>query len=316
MLLNIDCHRHLGGSINVDFIWDTIQKFNLKHLAESREDVCRQMTFYPNEIRDFHRFLDKFRILDEITWNEELIDASIKSISADLESENVHYAWIDFSINKYMHIGWHKHEAIKFIYDSFERHRPGGVGLILSLKYESMRASQRQYSKLIEHPIAADCLIGIDLVGDESYFDYEFYKPIFEEWNEAGKITRAHVGESQSSDNVRKAIKGLNATNIAHGLKIFNDECLLKLALDAGVTFDMAITSNYLTGVWKDPQIHPSTAMIRAGLKVTIGSDDPVICSTTLENEFISAHAFGWSLEECNKARQTAVDNSTKFIRP
>jgi adenosine deaminase len=313
-MIKIDSHRHLGGCVPVSFVWDTINRLGLKHLAESEEDVRCQMTFCPDEPRNFHRFLDKFRILDEITWTEDLIDKSIQAIAVDLANEGVDYAWMDFSINKYMGIGWHKREAIRFIHDAFQRYRPGGVGLILSLKYESMRASQRQYAKLIEHEDVAKYLIGIDLVGDEGYFDDEFYKPIFRDWNAAGKITRAHVGESCDVTNILKAMQVLKATNIAHGFKILRNERMMNWARDNHISFDMAITSNYLTGTWLDPQVHPSVGMLRYGLRVTLGSDDPVQCSTTLDRELEIAKGFGWTEEELLQSQAIALENSRRFL--
>ena len=136
------------------------------------------MTFKDGEPYNFYRFLDKFKILDEIHWDEELINSSIAAVCQQLEEEGLDFCWLDFSINKYMGaMNWHKKEAIKFIHDSFHRHRPNKVGLILSLKYESMRASQKQYAKLIDDPDIVDLLFGLDLVGDEAYFDYQFYRP-------------------------------------------------------------------------------------------------------------------------------------------
>ena len=171
----IDTHRHFGGCIPCEFVWEVVQENNFKHLGESLDDIRAAMQFLPDEPANFHRFLDKFKILDHIIWNEDLIDRSIQATCDGLEKEGVDFAWMRFSINKYMDVmNWHKHEAIKFIYDSFNAHRPGKVGLILALKYESMRASQRQYANLIESPETAELLMGIDLVGDETYFDAEY----------------------------------------------------------------------------------------------------------------------------------------------
>ena len=64
-MLKIDTHRHLGGCITSEFVWDIVQDFNLKHLGESFDDINRQMTFAPSEQYNFHRFLDKFKILDD-----------------------------------------------------------------------------------------------------------------------------------------------------------------------------------------------------------------------------------------------------------
>ncbi len=313
-MLKIDPHLHLGGCIPISFVWETIKNSNLKHLAESEEEVRCEMTFCEGEQRTFHRFLDKFRILDEIVWTPQIIDDSIKAVSQYLAAQEIDYAWMNFSINKYMKISWHKHEAVKFIAEAFERYRPGGVGLILSLKYESMAASQRQYAKLIENEIAAKHLIGLDLGGDESHFNADFYAPLFCDWNAAGKITRAHVGESQGKENIREAILKLNPTNIAHGFKVIHDQETVAIAKDRGITFDLAITSNDITGVWPLEKTHPGTVMLGLGLKCTLGSDDPVQCSTSLDREFEIAPSVGFTDANLLQMRHIAEQNSLRFI--
>ncbi len=306
----IDTHCHMGGSIDQLFVWDTIQKYDLKHLGESYGQVFRAMTFHEHETRTFHKFLDKFKILDEIPWNEDLIDASIKSICDRLRAEGTLYTWMDFSINKYMTMGWHKYEIIKFIHDTFNKYLPNKVGLILSLKYESMQASQRQYAKLIEHEIAANCLIGIDLVGNEEHFDHTFYEPIFNDWNKAKKITRAHVGESQHHDNIKNSILHMKVTNVAHGIMILNDPDIIKLAIDNDVTFDLALTSNYTTGIWDGECPHPAIMMQNAGLKLTIGSDDPIQCSTSIDKEYKLAASLGLNIDNI---KRTALTNTLLY---
>jgi adenosine deaminase len=311
--MRIDTHRHFGGSIPTVFVWETIRDGDLHWLAESHDDVVAQMTFANDEPRSFHRFLDKFRILDEISWTPELIAGSIKSACDEFEKERLDYVWLDFSINKYMRIGWHKKEAIQFIHDCFEQYRPGRVGLVLSLKYESMQASQRQYASLIDDPEVVDLLFGLDLVGDENHYNKKFYKPILKEWAAAKKMTRAHVGEYGSAKNVKGAIKS-GVTNIAHGIKITNDPDVVKLAKDKGVCFDIAPTSNELTGVVTDSEFHPMTNMLFSGLRLTVGSDDPVQCNTTLDQEFEAARRYGVTEEQIEKMVQEAIRATEQFI--
>ena len=315
MSVLIDTHLHMGGCISPQVVWDMILKQSKHYLAESYSDVVSQMTFDIHEPYGFHRFLDKFRILDEVSWDEDAIDHSIKHICEYLEFNKIAYAWLDFSINKYMKIGWHKTEAIKFIYDSFQKYRPNQVGLILSIKYESMKASQKQYAKLIENAEVAECLIGLDLVGDEAYFDAEFYKPIFEDWQKSGKITRAHVGESLSVENVLSTILKLKANRIAHGFKIVTNYDYIKIAKDNNVAFDLAITSNYVTGVIEEGQPHPIKSMMDNNLLVTLGSDDPIQCETHLAKEFVKAANYGVTSSQCELLKQTALAHTINMLK-
>lgn len=270
------------------------------------------MQFQKREEYDFHKFLDKFRILDHIPWDEELIYESIIDVSSQL----CDYTWLRFSINKYMGIGWHKKEAVQYIYDSFEELAQGKVGLMLALKYESERASQRQYAKLLDD--CHDLLIGIDLVGDEGQFDSEFHAGLLKDWRQAGKMVCAHVGESTLSHkgpkNVKAAIEILNVNHIAHGIYAWQDDDILKAAKDADVTFDMALSSNYMTGVWKDRSWHPIKKFLDYGVKVTIGTDDPTQCNTTLEQEYALAGRLGLSDQEISRLKTTAYTNTKHFL--
>lgn len=309
-MINIDTHIHLGGTIPTEAVWKIVRK-DMPYLAESHLDIIESMTYKAIEPKSFHRFLDKFRILDEIKWTPEAIDLSIEAICDYFAMHNMSYVWLDFSINKYMEVGWHKHEAIKFIYDRFQDYYPDKVGLILSLKYESPRTNQLKYSKILEHDVS-QYLIGLDLVGNEEHFDEDFYRPIISEWKNAGKIVRAHVGESQTISNIKSAID-MGVTNIAHGFKIVNDENLMDLAKHSDVTFDLSLISNYMTGVYTSDD-HPILEMVNRGLKVTLGSDDPVIFGSSLSKEFEYAKDIGLSEEQITEIRSLAVDNTRNML--
>jgi adenosine deaminase len=261
----------------------------MHYLAESYQQVVDAVVYGDDEPRNFHRFLDKFNMLDKIKWTEDLIDRSIQSICLGLEEDNIDYTWMRFSINKYMtYLKWHRSDAIKFVYDSFQRYAPDRVGLVLCLKYEAERAGQKQLAATIKEDDVADCLIGLDLVGDEAYYDVDFYKPIFDDWKKAGKKLFAHVGESQSADNIKTAIEQLGVTEINHGIKAWNREDILESAVEHNVCFHMALTSNELTGVLADVDLqvwHPIIDMIDR-VQITIGTDDPVQCNTTMDKEY------------------------------
>lgn len=312
-MLNVDTHLHLSGCISPQFVWNVIQDRNLKFLASSYDDVVAQMTFMKGEPTSFSRFLHKFKLLDLLPWDEELIDGAIKDVCHYLTDNQIDFAFIDFTINKYMTIGWHKHEAIKFIHDSFRSHAPGKVGLVLAIKYESPRAGQELYAKLIERSDVADMLVGVDLVGDETYYDAGFYAPLLHNWRTAKKMVRAHVGESQAIDNIISAIERLSVTNVAHGFKIVNSPSLMLSIADRDISFDLCINSNYVTGVI-DHIFHPIVTMHRWGIKCTLGSDDPIQFNTNLANEYKLASSFGMDDTEIMAIRENSMRMVNRFL--
>jgi adenosine deaminase len=285
--MRIDPHIHLGGAIPIDFLWEVIQEYGLSYLAESRDDIVKAVTFAANEQYDFHRFLHKFDLFDQIPWNEELLRLSILAVVRQLQKDNMDYVWLRFSINKYLtFMNWHRVDLIQFIHATFEEFAPGMVGLVLSLKYESPKVAQRQLTNLIHQSEIKQCLVGIDLVGDESVYEPEFYAGLLRPWRDAGKLLFAHVGETRSAFNVMSAIQEVGVTEICHGIRAVNFPEIIEAANQHDVCFHMTITSNLLTKAITTLHEHPVNEFLRRGAKVTMGTDDPVVCSTTLDREF------------------------------
>jgi len=178
-----------------------------------------------------------------------------------------------------------KYELIQFFHDKFREYSKSKIALVLSIKYESLDASKRSYMKLIEDNRISDLIAGIDLVGDESRFeisDFDGLKP----WYEAGKMVRLHVGEMGHDDHVIGALKNLPITNIAHGIDIIRDNEAISIAKDKGIQFDLALTSNLKIRKMGSISEHPIFMMDQLGLKLTLGSDDPVVFATDLDTEF------------------------------
>jgi adenosine deaminase len=78
----------------------------------------------------------------------------------------------------------------------------------------------------------------------------------------------------------------LGVQRIAHGIKAAEFPDILKLANDNNICFDIALTSNYFTGVIDDLATHPVKKMLEQGCNITIGTDDPVVLDTTLDKEY------------------------------
>lgn len=280
----------MGGSIGVDTVWKIIEGTKAFHIATSKAEVERRMTYKGDDrgARDFGQFLQKFIILDQIPWYDWAIDLAIEQICADLKAEEIDHCDISFSIDKYVRSGiWKITDILPFIYQSFTYHSHNNgisIGLLLSLAYHAPRLMQLQTASIVEDRYLARTVTGIDLVGDENNFSAEFYKPIIAKWKAAGKTTRAHVGELDGTgDNVRHAIE-LGVDRIAHGIKGAKDD--IERATDKGISFDLALSSNLYTGAVKNIADHPMKNMIRDGAIVTLNTDDPVQFGCTLDSEY------------------------------
>lgn len=294
----IDLHRHLGGSIKPSVVWDIIKSQpQLRNLASSLEDVESQMT-YKNDDKtnlSFHKFLQKLHILNYIRWKEDDIDKVINNAIKDLSIENISLCELRFSIDKYLnHLPWDEIEVTLFVLDRIKywaKIHNVKVSPILCVKHEAPKINSKRISKLIHHWKVAEEVAGIDFVGAESHFDNKFLMDCFRYWKLCGKGLLLHAGETQGAENVRFAIEKLKVNRIAHGITAADGEnnLILQMAKINNIAFDIALTSNFYTGVVpmaEEVPYHPVVKMLLKGCAVTIGTDDPATFGITLESEY------------------------------
>ena len=310
-MLKSDLHRHLGGSISPNLVHELFIRQGMGDI--DLEEIQKSMQFQPSESFGFLAFLRKFNILNEIRWDEHAICRSVEQVYWDILKEKIDYAEVHFTIGKYVQSGWDPKDVILLLRKEFNKYMAkwgNKINLVFCLKYESPRSEQEQFASIIEDKDAADCVVGLNLVGDERYFDASFYEPIFDRWKEAGKGLIAHVGESQTVENIRSSIEILKVDRIAHGIKIVEDESIIELAKENDICFDIAPSSNLVTGLVDDLKKHPARKMYAEGLKITVGTDDPIQCHTDLDSEYRKFISMGFTSEQILQTMQNSVDYS------
>ena len=72
---------------------------------------------------------------------------------------------------------------------------------------------------------------------------------------------------------------------IAHGVTAVEDPAIVELLIERDITLDLCPTSNVQAGIVDDLAHHPLARLHRAGVSVTISTDDRTVSDTTLSAE-------------------------------
>ena len=123
-----------------------------------------------------------------------------------------------------------------------------------------------------------------------------------------------HAGESSGPEGVRDAVELLGADRIDHGVRAIEDLDLVGLLADRRIPLGICPTSNLRLGVHATIEDHPIDRLRRAGVVVSINTDDPVLLGASLEGEYaLCRKAFGWSDEDLRAlARKTEMDDEAR----
>lgn len=131
-----------------------------------------------------------------------------------------------------------------------------------------------------------DGLTGWDLAGLEAAFpDPLDHARAFDAARAGGLRITIHAGEWGGPEQVRRAL-ALDPERIAHGPLAGDDPGLVRELIDRGVTLDLCPTSNVQAGIVPTVADHPLARLHRAGVPVTLSTDDLTVSEITLTEEY------------------------------
>ncbi len=131
-----------------------------------------------------------------------------------------------------------------------------------------------------------DGLAGVDLHGYEQMPTAMDTAEVWARVRAAGKVTKCHAGEFDGAARVREAIELLGVTRVQHGVRAIEDPAVVRLAAERGVTFDVCPISNVGLKVVPAMRQHPIRRLMKAGVRCTVSTDDPLCFANTLNEEY------------------------------
>lgn len=127
-------------------------------------------------------------------------------------------------------------------------------------------------------------VIGFDLAGLEAEYPAPPHAAAFLAAAAGGLGLTAHAGEVPGPERVREPL-AFGVSRIAHGVTAADDPEVLALVRARDVTLDLCPTSNVQAGIVVDIAAHPLAALHRAGVSVTLSTDDRTVAGTSLTEE-------------------------------
>ena len=154
-----------------------------------------------------------------------------------------------------------------------------------------------------------DGLTGWDLAGGEAAFpDPQLHARAFDAARAGGLRITLHAGEWGGAAQVRRAL-AMEPERIAHGPGTIDDPALCRELIDRGVTLDLCPTSNAQAGIVDSVAAHPLARLHRAGVPVTLNTDDTTVSDITLSEEYVRAvERIGLRLPELWTINRHALD--------
>ena len=137
---------------------------------------------------------------------------------------------------------------------------------------------------------------GFGMGGDEAGFPPGQFAEVFRiAADEAGLRCNVHAGEFGGPDSIRGALDTLPVDRLGHGVRAIEARELVADLAERGTVLEVCPMSNIATGVFARFDDHPLPALMEAGVRCTLSSDDPPYFASSIGREYANARAaFGF----------------------
>lgn len=154
-------------------------------------------------------------------------------------------------------------------------------------------------------------IAGVGLDSSESGFPPELFVETYREAKALGLRLTAHAGEEGPAEHIKKSLDVLGTTRIDHGIRLADDEQLLRRVVQQGTMLSVCPLSNvYLRCVDSVGQL-PLRKFLDLGVRFSINSDDPAyLGGFILDNYRAVQDAFTLSMVEWETICRNAVEGS------
>lgn len=285
-----ELHLHLDGSLRPATALDLIKSRGLDDAPRTLRGV-RAALVAPAHGADQASLLTAFDLPITLLQDTEALERAASELVEDKAADEVRYFEIRWAPLLHVRKGLPLLSGIAAVCRG-ARLAAERTGVEVRLIATAMRSHDPDANATLAEVAASfvdSGLTGFDLAGPEAAFpDFASHAAAFAIARGAGLRTTVHAGEWGGAAQVRAALV-LEPARIAHGPGAIDDPELLAELTARGIPLDLAPTSNVQAGIVDRLEDHPLARLYRAGVPVTLSTDDLTVSAITLTDEYVRA---------------------------
>jgi adenosine deaminase len=279
-LPKIELHVHLNGSITEQ----TASTLARRHGADPASTLPLVDGRYPGRYPDFQGFLDAYLAANAFVRTPDDLELVAAEFVGAQAAQSVVYSEAIFTAMIYVRNGMEPRAMWAALRRGLAAAGPATrVGLVVDAIRDFGPEEAAATLRLVEGADAP--IVGLGLTGIEGTVPTEAFVPFRDAARRLGLGFEVHAGEMGPPASIVAALDILEADRIGHGVAAIRDHEVLARLVREQVVLDVCPSSNVGIGEFPSLESHPMTAFWRAGVNMTISSDDPPFFRTTLTDE-------------------------------
>jgi len=312
-------HIHIEGSISPTLLFTLAQANNVPLPDSDIDPSFSSATALESRYERFTSLQDFLHYY--------FIGMSVLITSSDFESlayeyftrahhDGVHHAEIFFDPQAHTHRGILYSTVVNGLTAAQKRaERDFGLTsklILCFLRHMSETDAESTYQEAVAVGHFSDGTVaGIGLDSSEVGFSPEIFREVYASAKKAGIRRTAHAGEEGDTSYIAKALDICHVERIDHGIRLVEDEALLKrVAKEKRLVTVCPLSNVRLKCVTKVADL-PIRRFLDEGIRFSINSDDPAYFGGyILDNYCAVQEAFGLSIDDWKYIADGAIDGS------
>ena len=304
-----ELHLHLDGSLRIDTALELARTRGVD--APRTWAGMTEAIVAPMPCADQAELLRAFDLPIALMQDAEALERITAELVEDKAADGVRYVEIRWGPLLHVAGGLSTADGIAAVCAG-ARDAAARTGTVVRLICTALRSHDPVWNVGLAETAARfrdDGLTGWDLAGPEAAFpDPLTHAWAFQAARAGGLRITLHAGEWGGATQVRRAL-ALDPERIAHGPGAVDDQELCAELTARGISLDLCPTSNWQAGIVPSIAAHPLARLHRAGVPVTLSTDDTTVSDLTLSEEYVRAvEAIGLTLPELWAIDRHALD--------
>ncbi|WP_426518599.1 adenosine deaminase [Diaminobutyricibacter sp. McL0618] len=300
-----ELHLHIEGTLEPGLAFELADRNRIPLPFESVDHLASQYDF-----TNLQSFLDLYYATMNVLRTEDDFAELTRRYLKRATEQGVRHAEIFFDPQAHVARGVPFEAIVDGIGAALAeaaRDQDVSGGLILCfLRDHSVDSAQNILTAALDR---VDSLIGVGLDSAEVGYPPSLFAAVFDRARAAGLHAVAHAGEEGPASYISQALDVLQAERIDHGIRAVDDPRLVEFLAEEEIALTVCPLSNVRLRAVPDLAAHPLRALMDAGVRVTINSDDPAYFGGYIGDNFVAvSDALGLTALEAMRLAQNSVE--------
>lgn len=276
-----DCHLHFEGCLPEETVCALAARSKHRFADPAVFSEARR------SVRDAPGFLSLYAEVCRLFRGPEDYSEAARAVADRLGRDGLAYAEVYVSPEIFARFGLPAAECLAAIAAAFAEEASGRARcriLLDAVRQWGPESAERVLDLHERRPLPE--VVGFGLGGDEASIPAAAFAATYLRARSLGLRTAVHAGEWAGAASVSDALDFLRPDRIDHGIASVLEPRLVSRLAEEGTTLCVSPSSNRVTGAVATLADHPLGRLLRAGVRVAIAADDPVLFGTSTRREY------------------------------